>query len=316
MTDERTAAASLAPATQGSAPPSLVELLREGVLDAELAALLWLLVGGGVPVIVAGAPGPAREWVMRAMLDLLPPGAVVAELAGEAEDFAWLPEAVELGWRPERPARRPERPARRPERPARRPRRPGAAPDTDRAKPSGPAVPLRPAAPSTVLVADLDDRGPAGTWGDRARIAIRALALGYDMAASIDARSLEHVLDRLASPLVGTDADERSRLGVVLVLGGAADTGGGAGVGASGGNRRGRVVAAHYVRPLVRDAHGHVQRLAPAVLAVQDARGGGFEHFAWGVLGELAARLGRRPAELEREQAVRAALLAGLAGTP
>ena len=30
-------------------------LLRQGTLDPELAALLWLLVEGGVPVVVAGS---------------------------------------------------------------------------------------------------------------------------------------------------------------------------------------------------------------------------------------------------------------------
>jgi hypothetical protein len=38
-----------------------------------------------------------------------------------------------------------------------------------------------------------------------------------------------------------------------------------------------------------------------------------FDHFAWGVLPELAIRVGARPIELEREQARRAATLRGAA---
>jgi hypothetical protein len=82
--------------------------------------------------------------------------------------------------------------------------------------------------------------------------------------------------------------------------------------GADGLVRR-RVVAAHYARPIGRDEHGHVQRLPPAVLAARDDRTGLLEHFAWGVLPEIAIRLGRAPGELEREGSDRAARLAGLA---
>jgi hypothetical protein len=56
----------------------------------------------------------------------------------------------------------------------------------------------------------------------------------------------------------------------------------------------------------VRDAHGHVQRLGPAVLATWEPRDGAWEHFAWGVLPELALRLGRSASDLEREAAARA----------
>ena len=72
-------------------------------------------------------------------------------------------------------------------------------------------------------------------------------------------------------------------------------------------------MAAHYVRPLHRDAHGHAQLLDPAVLATWDPRARAFEHFAWGVLPEIAARLGRKAGDLEVEQAERAALLGRLA---
>jgi hypothetical protein len=49
------------------------------------------------------------------------------------------------------------------------------------------------------------------------------------------------------------------------------------------------------------------------VLAVRDDRTDRLDHFAWGVLPELAIRLGRGPGDLEREQATRAAVLSALA---
>jgi hypothetical protein len=67
------------------------------------------------------------------------------------------------------------------------------------------------------------------------------------------------------------------------------------------------------VRPLARDAHGHSQRLDPAVLAAWDDRLGRYEHFAWGVFPEIAARLGRRAGDLEADLHHRRDDLAGLA---
>ena len=184
----------------------------------------------------------------------------MAVLAGDEEDFAWLPEAVELGWHREHSGQ-----------PARR----------------------RRAAGETVLVADLDD-GPGGTWGERARIAIRAISVGYSMLATVRGDRLEDVFERLGGSPVEATEDELSRLGLVLVLG-------------EGGSR---VTAAHYLRPLARDAHGHVQRLPPAVVAARDPATDRLEHFAWGIAPELADRIGIRPVEFEREQARRAEILA------
>lgn len=238
---------------------SIAALLRDGVLDAELAALLWLTVEGGIPVIVAGEPGSERSAVRDALLAFVPAGTRVVRLAGETETFAWLPEAAELGWRDEE----------------------GFA--VARPRPSGP----------TVLIADLADQAPGGTWGERARVAIRSLTLGYGMAATATGGRLEDVLGRLAAFPVAALDDELTRLGVVLILG--SDEGGVT-----------RVKAAHYLRPVARDVHGHVQRLPPAVLATWNAAASRFDHFAWGVATELAGRTGRRPADLEREQAARA----------
>jgi hypothetical protein len=61
------------------------------------------------------------------------------------------------------------------------------------------------------------------------------------------------------------------------------------------------VVAAHYVRPVARDQHGHLQRLGPAVLATWDPAEDAFEHFGWGVTPELALRVGRRAGDFEIE---------------
>jgi len=55
--------------------------------------------------------------------------------------------------------------------------------------------------------------------------------------------------------------------------------------------------------------------MPPAVLATWNMTTDTFDHFAWGVLPELAARTGRRPVELEREQARLAAALRK-AGSP
>jgi hypothetical protein len=73
-----------------------------------------------------------------------------------------------------------------------------------------------------------------------------------------------------------------------------------------------RVVAVHYVRPVARDQHGHIQRLGPAVLATWDEDADEFEHFAWGVIPELAERTGRRAGDFEIEQERRREYLAGL----
>lgn len=262
-------------------PRSVARLVGERVLDAELAALAWLLVETHVPVLVAGPPGSGRTTVLTALLDFLPADARMVPLEGAIEDFGWLPEATELGWRHERPAER----------------RAGAV---------ATARPVSRAA-TVLLVTELGAVARFGTWGPRARVAVRALALGYAMAATMVARRLEDVFDGLKAPPVRADDDELTRLGLVLVLRPADPAA------VSGPVARHRVASAHYVRPIVRDAHGHVQRMPPAVLAAHDATTDRLEHFAWGIVTELAARTGRTPLEFEREQARRAQYLAGLA---
>jgi hypothetical protein len=211
---------------------------------------------------VASAPGPGRDAFVDALLALLPAPVRAVELAGTAEEFDWLPEATELGWRRERHL--------------------VAATGRD-------GVP-RASSTDTVLVArELAGHGQNATAGARARIVVRSLALGYGLIAAIDQADLEAVLNRLHADDIATDEDERSRLGVVVALAEVA--------------RGPRVLAAHYVQPLARDQHGHVQRLPPAVLATWSMADDRWDHFAWGVTPELAARIGVRPIDLEREQA-------------
>jgi hypothetical protein len=250
-------------------PRSIVELIRTGTLDAELAAELWLLIEARVPVIVAAeAQNVGKSTLLRALLDFLPPGIRVVELAGESESFDWLPQASELGW-------------------------PGTA-----ARPIPGAEPIR-AATTVLLAAELSNHLPGYTWGAAARIAVRAASIGYGLAATIHADSLDDVFDALRRPPVRLADDELSHLGLVLVLRLVDD------------DRR-RVAVAHYVRPVARDVHGHLQRLGPAVLATWDPEVDAFEHFGWGVTPELALRVGRRAGDFEIEVDRRRDYLDGL----
>ena len=249
------------------AAPELAALVHAGVMDAELAALLWLLVEVRTPVIVVGERGLPGEDVVDAIRPLLPLGTQVVPVTA-TDDFERMPEAVELGWRRERP--------------------------------TTPIPSTRVSAATAVLEArDLGDQGAGGPAGERARIIVRALSLGYGLLATMRGTGLDDVLNRLNDASIGTDEQERSRLGVVIALEPAGN----------GGPLPVRVAAAHYVRPVSRDQHGHVQHLPPAVLATWNAAAGRFDHFAWGVLPDLASRIGMRPIELEREQARRAATL-------
>lgn len=257
-------------------PRSITELIRAGTLDAELAATVWVLLEGRVPIIVAAeAGGAGKTTLLHALLDLLPPGLEPRELLGTFETFDWLPQATELGWQGPTPAT-------------------GSTPGE-----------VRP--DTTLLLApELSDHLPGYTWGEHARIAIRAASIGYGLAATIHGDRLEDVLEQLRRPPVRADDDELSRLGIVLVL---------RRVDRPAGARR--VVAAHYVRPVARDEHGHVQRLGPAVLTTWDATTDRFEHFGWGVTPELARRVGRKAGDYELEVDRRRAFLQGLvdAGT-
>ena len=205
-----------------SEPPSLVALIAQGILDAELAALVWVLAEGRIQLVVATPEG---------------------RTAAGAQLLAGVLASVH-----------------------------GAPPDEQLSSP------LTPAGASS-------------------------LVRGRRAGGVIEAGSLGEVRERLGSGPLPLNPDQLTFLGCVLVLGEA--TGAGRG--------RLRVTAAHYVRPLARDAHGHPQRLDPAVLATWDDRLGRYEHFAWGVLPEVAARLGRRGGDLEGDLHHRRDDLAGLA---
>lgn len=252
--------------------PSLAGLVRDGVLDAELAGLLSLLAGARTPIVVV-SPGPGPAAALAASLALELPAGTRTVVVRPDDDFDWLREAVELGWRRERMGERP------------------AARDG-----IGSA--------DGVLVASRLG-SPHGIAGGRARIVVRALALGYGLLATADGEAIDDLLAALAAPAVGTDEDERSRLGVVIVLGSDGDAAGQA-----------RVVAAHYVRPTALDPHGHVQRMPPAVLATWNPARNEWDHFAWGVLAELGDRVRRSALELEREQARRASAITSEAAGP
>lgn len=127
-------------------PDAVAGLVRDRILDAELAALLSLTVEGGIPVVVAGGASEARRAARDALAALVPAGAAVVRLAGADEDFAWMPQAVELGWRSS----------------------------------GAPAA----ATPGAVMVAAFEEDVADPTWGQAAHLAIRALTAGYSLLAT------------------------------------------------------------------------------------------------------------------------------------
>jgi hypothetical protein len=150
-----------------------------------------------------------------------------------------------------------------------------------------------------VLVAG-DDRTFAGGLADALDVFGRPPALLAAFPTSLVATSLEVVQTRLAELPYALTEDAIRSVGVVLIVRVLAD-----------GRRR--VVAAHYVRPLEQDPHGHVQRRPPALLAAWDPESDRFDDYAWGIFTELAGRVGREPAAFERVRAERATLLDDLA---
>jgi hypothetical protein len=117
---------------------------------------------------------------------------------------------------------------------------------------------------------------------------------------TVDAGTLEAVLARM--PMLSLEAADESgaRVALVVVLG--ADERVGAW----------RVLAAHLLRPPLRDGHGHLQRQGPAVLSTWDPSLQRFEHFWWAILAELALLIDRRAGDLDAAISDRTDLLAGL----
>ncbi len=257
------------------APPhrSIVELISAGVVDAELAGLAWILVEARLPLIVAGsAQGAGKTTLLESLLDFLPQETRRVDLSGVDENFEWLPEATSLGWEGSPVALRPA------------------------------ALPIT-AASAYLVAAEVSEHLPIYTWARAARTLVRSASIGYGIAATLHADGLEQVHALLSGRPIGLTDDELSYLGLVLIV--RADR-------EPGGHIRRHVVAAHYARPVGRDEHGHTQRLPPAIVAARDARTDRLEHFAWGILPELAIRLGRKAGDLERDQAERAELLGRL----
>lgn len=208
--------------------PTLPDLVREGVLDAELAALCWLLVEGGVPLVVTGAVEASERLLLSDVLVHLPP-----------------------------------------------------------------------AAPA--LIIDLDAGRP-----DVTSLA-SFMRGGMRLAAVAEAPGLKELIESATGPATGLPEDAVRRLGLVLVVGVVPS------VAPGPVTDRMRVLAAHYLRPLERDGGGHLQRRPPAVLATWDPAADAFDHFAWGVTGELADRVDRSQPSFEELQAHRAAAISALA---
>ena len=258
-----------------TAPPrrSVVELIATGVLDAELAALAWITVEARLPLIVAGLQQGAGKTTVLE--------ALLDFLPPTARRIDLAGVAEEFTWLPE-----------------------AEALGWSRQAPGAPAaIPVTPA--SAFLVAsEMSEHLPIYTWGRAARTLVRAASIGYGIGASLHADRLEEVHALLRAHPVGLTDDELTYLGLILIV--RADRG-------VDGHLRRRVVAAHYARPVGRDEHGHTQRLQPAVLAHRDPAADRLDHFEWGVMPELAIRLGRKSGDLERDQVERAAILGRLA---
>ncbi len=267
---------------------SILGAIRRGTLDPELAGLLWVLLEGGVPLVVAG-PGGApvdlerRRMTLDLLLDLVPADRFRRTLS-QTDEFPWLAERASLGW--SRTLSIPEQ---------------GPTPARTGASNLAQPAPLAELGRSLLLAGELGAAPPADTVGDRARLVVRALGLGFGLGATVQGARLEDVVETLRAQPIGLTDNELSHLGVVVVLAPGDDT------------QPTRVAAAHYLRPLARDAHGHTQRLPPAVLATWAPGQRRFEHFAWGVAAELADRVGRRAGDFELERARRAEALTGLA---
>ncbi len=210
--------------------PPLPRLVGARLLDAPLAALAWLLLERGVPVIVAGREAAVADALLDSLVSALP-----------------------------------------------RDRRPDPV--------------LGPGGDRVVRVAG---RLEIGTPPGILRAALGATTGRSGLAAAVAADDLAGVLAVLRGQ--GLTDDEISFMGVVLVLG------------ASGAGSA-RLVAAHYLRPVVLDVGGHPRRLPPAVLATWDPAVDAWDDYTWGIATDLAERARMRLGDLEAERDRRAAAL-------
>jgi hypothetical protein len=296
------------------APVTVLELVALHVLDADLAALLWLLLDAHLPLLVAfptdlEPPAETPRAILAALLDLLPPDVHRVDLNGGEETFDWLGDAAALGWETGSEA-------------ADRSSDPGSPTRTAAGGASLALPPRRWAPPEmTFLVAgEIGASPPADIWGLRARVLVRSLRRGYGLGAVVRADSLRQALVCLAAPPASVAVDELRRLGVVLVVreldSSSEATAGGPKVAGLperlASLAQWRVAGAHFLRPLERDASGHLQRRPPAVLATWHPRRGAFEHEAAELSSELALRAGMTAEAFESEQAARSRRIAAL----
>jgi hypothetical protein len=307
-------------------PLSITRIIAAGSLDAELAALLWLLVEGRVPLVVAAeAPLAGKSTTLTALLDFLPTSTRRVFLRGWTEDFSWLPDAASLGWPGWQAAVADDHDDETSgDDPVAWNRRAMARRRLLQEDAGRPPVPEADPQRTYLLASELSSHLPVYTWGVHARVLIRALQRGYGLGTSMHADSLEEVFAQLQAAPVSARNDEIRSLGVVVILRlygprgevlhfpeGSLE----AELGPLQPWVRRRAVAVHYLRPVERDAAGHLQRRPPAVLATWDPAADCFEHFAWGVSSELALRVGRSDASFEREHAARTDFLRGLVAT-
>ena len=74
-------------------PLSVAQIIALGSVDAETAALIWLLLEHGASLTVAGPtdpqPGIGKTTTLNALLQFLPEGTALAYMSGMYEDFAF-----------------------------------------------------------------------------------------------------------------------------------------------------------------------------------------------------------------------------------
>jgi hypothetical protein len=203
-------------------PVTVLPLLRSGVLDSSLTSLVWLLVDGGLPLVVTGSAATGARTELAGALLSVDPAA------------AWL-------------------------------------------------------------VLDADVEPPT-----MSRLSA-LLQSGARFGISVAAADLSAALERLHAPPGRLPYDAIRRLGVVVTLD------------QTSGGPRCRLV--HLLRPTERDAHGHVQRRPPAILASWDEAADRYDDYAWAITPELGERIGLGQAELETRQRARARMLATTAAT-
>ena len=242
-------------------PISLESLLRDSAIDAELGALASMLVEARVPVIVAGDTDASTR---ARVLD-----AFLGALPADVRRIELAGATEDFSWLPEAAS---------------------LGWRSDGPTPGRRAIEQATAETAVIVAGDLAPDAAGATWGGVIRIAVRAVSLGYGFAGTIAAPSLEAVLALLRGAPTRLTEDELSRLGLVVIVAQPDVL-----------DLLPRIVAAHYLRPVARDMHGHVQKLGPAVLATWDGRARRFEHFGWGVTPELAMRAGYHAGDFEIE---------------